>query len=317
MHNENATIEALMKRGDLYLEDHDWENAKKYFNDSLDIDPENSKAYIGMLLSELHIEKENDLVTSEISFTDNYHYQKALRFAEEEYLQQLQSYNLENSYFRANKILSTASNESTKIADIVQAKKLLYSLNGYKNSDELATECDAIIEQLYQKKAAMKRKLTITISLVVAIAFVSLITGLLVKSSANAKIAEEIYQNFLGQDFSGKNENDYGFYSDYTSNSLNEYMTYWLDTDRATLDFNEDGSVYYTKESDMTALAWPSLISKPEGTHFEYDGTYDSFNVRVAMNGDVYLELGISSYLVEVYDDNVPTAISYDGIRLS
>lgn len=28
MYHENATVDALMKRGYLYLEDHDWKNAK-------------------------------------------------------------------------------------------------------------------------------------------------------------------------------------------------------------------------------------------------------------------------------------------------
>jgi hypothetical protein len=85
-----------------------------------------------------------------------------------------------------------------------------------------------------------------------------------------------------------------------------------------TLDFNEDGSVYYTEESGMSAIAWPSDTTKPQGFHDEYDGTYLSFDVRVALNGDVYLTLGASSYLVEVDDDNVPIHIfDYDGMTLS
>ena len=49
MYHSNATVDALMKRGYLFLEDHEWKSAKGYFDDSLDVDPENAQAYIGML----------------------------------------------------------------------------------------------------------------------------------------------------------------------------------------------------------------------------------------------------------------------------
>ena len=92
MYHENATVDALMKRGYLYLEDHDWKNAKGYFDDSLDVDPENAQAYIGMLLSELHIEREEEITKSDVSFADNYYYQKALRFAKDSYKQKVEDY---------------------------------------------------------------------------------------------------------------------------------------------------------------------------------------------------------------------------------
>ena len=317
MQNANASIDSLMKRGFLYLDDGDWENAKKYFNDSLDIDPENAKAYVGMLLSELHIKKENDLSTSRTSFTDNYYYNKALRFANEEYLQQLKQYNIENSYFRASELFSASSSECALISDIEAAKELFKSLNGYKNSDELVDECDTIIEQLKQKRAAVKKSRIIKIAVFSAIIVVFLTIALVGKISANNKIAEEIYQNFLEKEFKGEEEDDNGFYYDYRSNSLNPYMTYWLDTEKRTLTFNKDGSIYYTYVSDKTVLAYPSSMSEPEGSHYENDGTYSSFDVRVALNGDVYLELGTESYQVSVNDDNVPTMIfGYHGMTL-
>lgn len=35
MYHSNATVEALMKRAYLFLEDHEWKSAKGYFDDSL------------------------------------------------------------------------------------------------------------------------------------------------------------------------------------------------------------------------------------------------------------------------------------------
>ena len=101
MYHANGTVDSLMKRGYLYLEDHEWENAKVYFDDALDVDPENAQAYIGMLLAELHVERECDLHTSEQFFLENYYYKKALRFADYDYRAKLQQYHLDNIYYQA------------------------------------------------------------------------------------------------------------------------------------------------------------------------------------------------------------------------
>ena len=63
--------------------------------------------------------------------------------------------------------------------------------------------------------------------------------------SANNKRADIIYQNFLGQTFDGEMEDDDGFAYAYMNNSLNEYMTYWKNTEERSLTFEKDGSVYY------------------------------------------------------------------------
>lgn len=46
MYHTNPTIDALMKRAYLYLEDRNWQSAKSYFDRCLDMDPENAKAYV-------------------------------------------------------------------------------------------------------------------------------------------------------------------------------------------------------------------------------------------------------------------------------
>lgn len=111
MYHANATVDALMKRGYLYLEDHEWKSAKGYFDDALDVDPENAQAYIGMLLAEMHIERECDLHTAERSFVENYYYKKALRFADDDYQVKLQQYHLDNIYYQANMLFEAAKSE--------------------------------------------------------------------------------------------------------------------------------------------------------------------------------------------------------------
>lgn len=364
MNHSYANVEALMKRAYLFLEDHEWEKAKSYFDDSLDIVPENAKAYIGMLLAETHIEREVDLYTAEQSFVDNYYYKKALQFADEDYQIKLKQYHLDNIYFQANNLFERATSEddyksaaslfatirnhsnaaerestcleraeqtrietlyasskeqinSTVVSDVKCARRTLETIKEYKDSTKLLAQCDSIIERLEkQNERARKKNLgIIAVCVIAAITIISLILGNAI--SANKKRTDIIYQNFLGKTFDGKMKDDDGFLSAYENNSLNKYMTYWLTTEEKSLTFKNDGGVYYTSLYDMTAVAYPSSISKPEGYHNEYDGTYNSFSVRVNWDGEVYVEIGATSYKVTVNNNNIPITIhDYYGMTL-
>ena len=85
-------IESLIKRGRLFLEDNDWNQADKYFDKVLDIDPEYAPAYIGKLCAALKITQESLLEKQEKSFNDNADYKKALRFADDDYRVILEGY---------------------------------------------------------------------------------------------------------------------------------------------------------------------------------------------------------------------------------
>ncbi len=364
MYHDNATVNALMKRGYLYLEDHEWKNAKGYFDDALDVDPENSSAYVGMLLAELHIEKEEDIIKADASFVDNYYYQKALRFANGEYLKILQEYNLDNIYFRAAKRFANATSEQDYIdageiflsiedyrdaktqiekcknaaevarvetlynsakelmdskteTDIQKAKQIFDSLEGYKDCEECSHKCDELFLKVTKQNAISRRKILLCISIcVIAIVGVAVLwTGL--KISANNKLSDEIYQNFLGKTFDGEMRDDDGYAYASNNNSINEHTVYWLTIEEKSLVFKDDGSVYYATVNDMTVIAYPSSISEPDGNHNEYGGTYSDFKIRVTFDGEIYLDLGTSSYEVVVDDNNVPIKIlDYDGMTL-
>ena len=79
------SVESLMKRGHLFLEDSDWKQADEYFNKVLDIDPEHAPAYIGLLCAETHMKIVDDLKNYTKPIEDKPNYQKALRFANENY----------------------------------------------------------------------------------------------------------------------------------------------------------------------------------------------------------------------------------------
>ncbi len=135
---------SLLRRATLFLEDGDWENAILYFNKELDVNPEDAKAYIGLLLAKFNIKTEEELSTYHIRFDNDSLFTKALRFADEEYSKQLNDYSVRNIYNGAKSLLANGN----KPEDFLQAYELFKSILDYQDASELAdtaylkyTEC--------------------------------------------------------------------------------------------------------------------------------------------------------------------------------
>ena len=158
----NASIAPLLKRAFMFLRDGEWDKAFEYCEKVLDSDPENSKAYVGRLLSELHIKTEEELVDSKESFSQKDNFNKALQFADEEYKKVLLILNSENIYRQAKKSYTSAHTEE----DFKKAKAIFVTISGYKDADELAEDCikkaeAARIKAIYQDGLLYHRKGTI------------------------------------------------------------------------------------------------------------------------------------------------------------
>lgn len=91
--SNSSDTETLLKRVTLFLEGGDWGNADVYCEKVLDIDPENTKAYIFKLLAQLHATKEEDLAFSNTPLEGMMPYKNALRFADEDTAKRLIEYN--------------------------------------------------------------------------------------------------------------------------------------------------------------------------------------------------------------------------------
>jgi len=95
------SVESLVERGYLFLEDSDWNKADEYFDKALDINPKHAPAYIGKLCTELKVHREEALGDyQELRQSKKFnkplgeyaHFQKALRFADDGYLKKLNGY---------------------------------------------------------------------------------------------------------------------------------------------------------------------------------------------------------------------------------
>jgi tetratricopeptide (TPR) repeat protein len=156
-----AGVESLMKRGYLALEDSDFLQADEYFDRALDINHEYAPAYAGKLCAELGVSKEELLGDYESSVFENSNFQKAVRFANAEYREKLKGYDekirqrlLEEHY---NGLIQAKNNASKELEFLDLAKKFR-EMNGYKDADDLAGECNNRYKILKDSREERERK---------------------------------------------------------------------------------------------------------------------------------------------------------------
>ena len=144
----SAPTAPLLKRAFLFLEDGRWEEADEYCEKVLDQDPECAGAYIGKLMAELHITKQEALAEAEESYSQLDNYRKAYRFADEALKAVLNDYigtvntRIENNrmeaiYVDAVRKMGNAKNEQS----CEEAAHLFEKIVGYKDAAELREHC--------------------------------------------------------------------------------------------------------------------------------------------------------------------------------
>ena len=161
----NANTAPLLKRAFMFLEDEDWNSANEYCEKVLDIDPENPSAYLGKLLSELRVRKQESLKDCAEPFDHSKNYQKAVRFGDEKlktaltgYIENINTRNenarLDGIYTRAKNAMSAANTERA----YKEAARLFESIDEYQDSAVLAQSCYEKAEEKKKKAEEEKKK---------------------------------------------------------------------------------------------------------------------------------------------------------------
>lgn len=88
----SGNMVALLKRGNLALEDGEWQRADQFFEEVLNQDAECAHAYLGKLLSQFQLHNPALLSDCKRALTVDNLYQKALRFGDEALTTELQSH---------------------------------------------------------------------------------------------------------------------------------------------------------------------------------------------------------------------------------
>ena len=136
-----ANTAPLLKRAFMFLEDGDWTSADEYCEKVLDIDPESPMAYVGKLMAELKVRKQEALKDCLQPFDGNHNYQKALRFGDEKLKARLTEDNenarMEGIYVRGKKMMSENCDEDT----FKEIANLFETIREYKDAVALVQQC--------------------------------------------------------------------------------------------------------------------------------------------------------------------------------
>ncbi len=143
-----ANTAPLLKRAFIFLEDGDWNSADEYCEKVLDIDPENAQAYLGKLMAELRVRKQEKLKGQAEAFDHSNNYQKAIRFADDKLKTALISYidyiNIRNENARLDSIYAHAKNamNAANTEDAFKAAADTFAtIHDFRDADNLAKEC--------------------------------------------------------------------------------------------------------------------------------------------------------------------------------
>ncbi len=153
--NTDSSIEPLIKRVFLFLEDGNWKSADEYCEKILDVDPEYGPVYLGKLMIEYRVTKPEYLANLSADFERSGNYQKAVRYGDEILRNELTGFrsqakaNVDNKIIedRFNAAVSKMNGAKTQ-KDMIQAAVIFRQTGDYKNSAELADICDRKAEEL-------------------------------------------------------------------------------------------------------------------------------------------------------------------------
>lgn len=132
------TLQTALKRGFMSLDDECFEKADIFFEQALNIDPENTQAYIGKLLAELRVRTESELDNCIEPFIYSDNYKKILAFGDDNTILRFQNYNNEIIYKNAVEKMNSA----TTPTEYKSASNIFKNISSYKDSAELKIECD-------------------------------------------------------------------------------------------------------------------------------------------------------------------------------
>ncbi len=147
----NTNTAPLLKRAFLFLEDGDWQNANIYCEKVLDMDPECAEAYLGKLLAELQVRKEENLPDLKKDFSNTDNYSKAYRFGNNEFKKKIENYNKQSIYNQAYLTMKNAANDK----QFLDAKDIFKQISGFSDADRKAEECrNKSLDFIYNKASA-------------------------------------------------------------------------------------------------------------------------------------------------------------------
>ena len=87
-----SNVGALIQRGFMAIEDEEWDKADAFFEDVLNVEPQNAEAYLGKLMAEYKVSQKERISELKVPFDESKNYKKVVRFGGEELKNELKQY---------------------------------------------------------------------------------------------------------------------------------------------------------------------------------------------------------------------------------
>lgn len=128
----------LIKQAFDHLEKSEWNQAVSCCKKAVAVNPQCVQAYLGMLMAELQIKREEDLSDAGKDFSDSKHYQDAIQFGNKIFRKKLEEYNNQAIYNNACLLMKEARDS----IDYSQACEIFRQLENFSDSAAKAAECN-------------------------------------------------------------------------------------------------------------------------------------------------------------------------------
>ena len=143
-----ANTAPLLERAFMFLEDGNWQDADQYCEKVLDQDPKCAQAYLGKLMAEQQVRKQEALANQKQPFDKSNNYQKVMRFGDEALRGTLEGYiahirqrneeaRLSKLYTAARQRMDAARSET----DYKQVAEQFAAIPNHRDADELRQQC--------------------------------------------------------------------------------------------------------------------------------------------------------------------------------
>lgn len=156
-------ISNLLKRVAILLEDSDYVKADSILESVLNKNPECAEAYAYKILIDKQLKKLSDIENLNTQLNDDKNYQRAIRFANDSFKEELEGYNnnilIRKKERESEKIYSEAiqkfelAKKESKIEMFIQAKNQFDSIYGFKDAQILSIECNEMINNIKYNEA--------------------------------------------------------------------------------------------------------------------------------------------------------------------
>ncbi len=147
-------LDNFLKRGMISVENCDWTEARRNFDKVLDINPEEARAYVGLLMTEYQLPKESDFANLNLPFDVSNNYKNILRFGSPTVKENFIQYNNQAAYNHAFGQLQTAIS-SNSVQQYEIARQLFTNIKDFKDSQAQIELCNKNITDIVETEKAM------------------------------------------------------------------------------------------------------------------------------------------------------------------